>query len=57
MARGPESDGEEQIRERRRLRFPEEQRARVGEVLRRAYDDALAEPVPAAFADLLRRLE
>ena len=57
MARGPESDGEEQIRERRRLRSPEGQRARVGEVLRRAYDDALAEPVPAAFADLLRRLE
>lgn len=36
---------------------PEDKRARLGDVLRRAYDDALAEPVPDVFADLLRKLD
>lgn len=36
---------------------PEDRRARVGQLLRKAYDDALAEEVPDSFADLLRKLE
>lgn len=34
----------------------DDRRARVGEVLRKAYDETLEEPVPDVFADLLRKL-
>ena len=35
---------------------PDDRHTRVGDVLRRAYDDALSEPVPDVFAELLRKL-
>ncbi|MFC3713390.1 NepR family anti-sigma factor [Sphingoaurantiacus capsulatus] len=61
MARGPESDGEKRSGQPSREPSADGgragKRARVGEVLRRAYDEALAEPVPDAFADLLRKLD
>jgi len=61
MARGPENDGEK--RSGRPTRAPSgddmraDKHARVGDVLRRAYDETLAEPVPDVFADLLRKLD
>ena len=57
MARGPASNGY-QRRDPERGEAPADDRwARVGIVLRKAYDDALAEPVPDIFTDLLRRLD
>jgi hypothetical protein len=57
MARGPASDPDEVPPPNAAQRAAENRRARVGAVLRKAYDEALAEPVPEAFADLLRRLD
>lgn len=58
MAQGPGSDREKTSPRGANLhRSPADKRARIGEVLRKAYDDALAEPVPEAFSDLLRRLD
>lgn len=34
----------------------DDRRTQVGDVLRKAYDDALDEPVPDIFAELLRKL-
>lgn len=56
MARGPRSDSDTQAPPGGRLPAPEDTRARVGAVLRKAYDDTVAEPVPDVFADLLRQL-
>ena len=55
MARGPASNGPSK-RDSREPAPSEDRQSRVGEVLRKAYDDALAEPVPDIFADLLRKL-
>lgn len=57
MARGPRSDSDTTAARDGRHSSPEDARARVGKVLRKAYDDTLAEPVPDIFADLLRRLD
>ena len=57
MAQGPASDREKISPRSGSFRSPEDKRARLGEVLRRAYDDALAEPVPDALSDLLQRLD
>ena len=56
MARGPASNGNEKRDPNGREATPDDRQARVGNVLRKAYDDALAEPVPDIFADLLRKL-
>lgn len=56
MARGPASPDRERRDRTDREPVPDERGSRIGDVLRRAYDDALAEPVPDAFADLLRKL-
>ena len=55
MARGPASNGHGK-RDSREREPAEERQSRVGEVLRKAYDDAVAEPVPDALLDLLRKL-
>lgn len=34
----------------------DDRHSRVGDVLRKAYDETLEEPVPDVFADLLRKL-
>jgi Anti-sigma factor NepR len=57
MARGPAShDGEEPDSIRRKAAPDDDRQSRIGDVLRRAYDDAIAEPVPDIFGDLLRKL-
>ncbi len=60
MARGPESDGDKRSGSPNRAPSADgvraDKQARVGDVLRRAYDETLAEPVPDTFADLLRKL-
>jgi hypothetical protein len=56
MARGPASNGNPKRDPTGEDAAPDDRRARVGNVLRKAYDDALAEPVPDIFADLLRKL-
>lgn len=55
MARSPASNGHGK-RDSREREPAEERQSRVGEVLRKAYDDAVAEPVPDALLDLLRKL-
>lgn len=57
MARGPGIDGEKRIDKPDRQPSPDDKRARVGQVLRRAYDEAVAEPIPDIFAELLRKLD
>jgi len=57
MARGPRSDSDTKPARDGRHASPDDTRARVGKVLRKAYDDTLAEPVPDVFADLLRQLD
>lgn len=57
MARGRRSDGETHPPRNGVARSTEDTRARIGDVLRRAYEDAVAEPVPDVFAELLRRLD
>lgn len=57
MARGPGSDSDAKPARSGRAPAPGDRRARLGEVLRTAYGDTLAEPVPEVFADLLRRLD
>lgn len=57
MARGPASPDRERPDRTDREPAPDDRRSRIGDVLRRAYDDALAEPVPDVFADLLRKLD
>ena len=56
MARGPASNGNGKPDSGEGEPLDDRQ-SRVGQVLRRAYDDALAEPVPDIFADLLRKLD
>jgi hypothetical protein len=56
MARGPASPQRERRVPTDREPASDERQSRIGDVLRRAYDDALAEPVPDIFADLLRKL-
>lgn len=34
----------------------DDREGRVGDILRRIYDDAVAEPVPESFEELLRKL-
>jgi hypothetical protein len=55
MARGPAPNGHGR-RDSNEREPAEERRSRVGEVLRKAYDETLAEPVPDVFDDLLRKL-
>jgi Anti-sigma factor NepR len=57
MARSPAPPDRERPDRTDREPASEGRRSRIGDVLRRAYDDALAEPVPDAFADLLRKLD
>jgi hypothetical protein len=54
MARGPASDGHDKPPPAGAT--GDDRRTRVGDALRKAYDDALDEPVPDIFADLLRKL-
>ena len=55
MARGPASSRRSKP-ETTGGHQPDDRHTRVGDVLRRAYDDALSEPVPDVFAELLRKL-
>lgn len=57
MTRGSAVDHETTPPWEESLRSPEEERARFGTILRKAYEDVLIEPVPDVFADLLRRLD
>lgn len=57
MARSPASPDRERPDRTDREPTSDDRRSRIGDVLRRAYDDALAEPVPDVFADLLRKLD
>lgn len=57
MARSPASPDRERPDRIDREPATDDRRSRIGDVLRRAYDDALAEPVPDVFADLLRKLD
>ena len=56
MARGPAFSEREQRDSTDCEPTPDDRQSRIGDVLRRAYDDALAEPVPGIFDDLLRKL-
>lgn len=56
MARGPASRGDETPSPPSGDGTADTRQSRVGDVLRKAYDDTLAEPVPDIFADLLRKL-
>jgi hypothetical protein len=57
MARGPAFPDPERPARTGREAAPDDRQSRIGDVLRRAYDDTLAEPVPDVFADLLRKLD
>ena len=57
MARSPASPDRERTDRTDREPTTDDRQSRIGDVLRRAYDDALAEPVPDVFADLLRKLD
>ena len=56
MARDPASRGDETPSPQSGDGVADTRQSRVGNVLRKAYDDTLAEPVPDIFADLLRKL-
>lgn len=56
MARGPASPARQRPDPSDREPVLDDRQSRIGDVLRRAYDDALAEPVPDIFDDLLRKL-
>ena len=56
MARGPASYGHEKPGPTSGEAVPDERQTRVGDALRKAYVDTLAEPVPDIFADILRKL-
>jgi len=56
MARGPAPHGHEIPGPKGGETAADDRQTRVGEALRKAYDEALAEPVPDVFADLLRKL-
>lgn len=56
MARGPAPHGHEIPGPKGGETAADDRQTRVGEALRKAYDEALAEPVPDIFSDLLRKL-